>query len=167
MAGVLTLGQYLGGPDDIKCEQVFPSQQQSLLYNFNQDITGWTFRTDVQTLIVDTLTFNRNTGEPNFADSNVIGSFAKTTLTGNVAPAVVSPSMGTVQVFLPANMYTGPIVPDARQDVPVTVVAVTWTDASAVPQINSHRWALIQSWEPGVAIGDPKLATGYTAMTLG
>lgn len=167
MAGILNFQQYIGGPDQIKCEQVFPSNQRTLLYNFDRDITGWTFTVDHQTIVVDELTFNRNTGQPNFATSKVIGSFAKVELTGDNAPDVVDASLGTVKVYLPAAMYIGPIIPDARQNVPITVVAVTWTDNSSPAQVNTHRWALIQCWEPDVVVGDPITDAGYTALTLG
>jgi len=167
MAGILNFQQYIGGPDAIQVEQVFPSTQKTLVYNFGQDITGWTFSADYQTIVVDTVAFNRNTGQPNFSTSSVIGSFTRATITGSSAPTVISASAGTVKVILPANMYTGPVIPDARQNVPITVVGVTWSDASTPAQINTHRWALIQCWEPGVTIGDPVLATGYTAITLG
>lgn len=167
MAGILNFDQYIGGPDQIKVEQVFPSNQRTLVYNFNQDITGWTFAADHQTLVVDQVQFNRNTGQPNFSNSNVIGSFAKVDLTGDVAPAIVNATIGTVQVVLPAGMYTGPILPDARQNVPITVFSLTWSDTSIPAQINSHRWALIQCYEPDVTIGDPVLAVGYTPITLG
>ena len=66
MAGVLNFQQYIGGPDQVKVEQIFPSTQKTLLYNFGQDITGWTFAVDHQTIVVDTVTFNRNSGQPNF-----------------------------------------------------------------------------------------------------
>ncbi|CAB4128242.1 hypothetical protein UFOVP109_33 [uncultured Caudovirales phage] len=167
MAGILNFQQYIGGPDAIQVEQVFPSTQKTLVYNFGQDITGWTFSADQQTIVVDTVAFNRNTGQPNFSTSSVIGSFTRANITGSSAPTVISASAGTVKVILPANMYTGPVIPDARQNVPITVVGVTWSDASTPAQINTHRWALIQCWEPGVTIGDPVLATGYTAITLG
>lgn len=167
MAGVLNFQQYIGGPDQIKIEQIFPSNQKTFLYNFDQDITGWTFAVDYQTLVVDQVAFNRNTGQPNFTDSRVIGSFAKVEISGDNAPDVVDASAGTVKVYIPAGMYTGPIIPDARQNVPITVVGVTWTDASTPAQINTHRWAFIQSWEPDVTVGDPTLAVGYTAITLG
>jgi len=167
MAGVLNFQQYIGGPDQIKIEQIFPSNQKTFLYNFNQDITGWTFAVDYQTLVVDAVTFNRNTGQPNFTDSRVIGSFAKVEVTGDSAPDVVDASAGTVKVYIPAGMYTGPIIPDARQNVPITVVGITWTDDSTPAQINTHRWAFIQCWEPDVTVGDPTLAVGYTAITLG
>ena len=167
MAGVLNFQQYIGGPDQIKIEQIFPSNQKTFLYNFNQDITGWTFAVDYQTLVVDAVTFNRNTGQPNFTDSRVIGSFAKVEVTGGSAPSVVDAALGTVKVYIPAGMYTGPIIPDARQNVPITVVGITWTDDSTPAQINTHRWAFIQCWEPDVTVGDPTLAVGYTAITLG
>jgi hypothetical protein len=166
MAGVLNFQQYIGGPDQVKVEQVFPSNQKTLLYNFDRDITGWTFAVDYQTLVVDAITFNRNTGQPNFTDSRVIGYFSKVELSGDNAPDVVDASAGTVKVYFPAAMYSGPIVPDARQNVPITVVAVTWSDDSTPAQINTHRWALIQCWEPDVTPGDPTLAVGYTALTL-
>ena len=167
MAGVLNFQQYIGGPDQIKIEQIFPSNQKTFLYNFDQDITGWTFAVDYQTLVVDTVAFNRNTGQPNFTDSRVIGSFAKVEVTGDNAPDVVDASAGTLKVYIPAGMYAGPIIPDARQNVPITVVGVTWTDDSTPAQINTHRWAFIQCWEPDVTVGDPTLAVGYTAITLG
>jgi len=166
MAGVLDFHQFVGGADQIKCEQIFPSNQKTLLYDFNQDITGWTFSADHQTLIVDTVTFNRRTGEPNFSSSKVIGSFAKVDLTGANEPDVVSASDGTVKVYVPAGMYTGPIIPDARKNVPVTVFSLTWSDDSTPAQINSHRFAFVQNYEPDVSIGDPVSDAGYTALTL-
>jgi hypothetical protein len=163
MAGILNFDQYLGGADQIKIEQVFPKNQKTLIYNFGQDITGWTFELDQQTLVVDQMTFNRNTGQPNFATSSVIGFFPKTELTsGNVS--VTNASAGTVNVTFPQNMYTGPIIPDARLNVPITVVALTWTDAQTPVQVNTHRWALIQCWEPDVVPGDPTADAGYTAI---
>ena len=166
MAGILNFQQYIGGPDQVKVEQIFPSNQKTLLYDFDRDITDWTITADYQTIVVDTVAFNRSTGQPNFNNSTVIGSFAKVELTGGDAPAVQSASAGTVHVYFPANMYTGPIIPDARVNVPITVVSVTWSDNSTPAQINSHRWALIQCWEPDVTVGDPVSDAGYTALTL-
>lgn len=166
MAGILNFNQYIGGPDQIKIEQIFPSNQRTLIYNFNQDITDWVFSADYQTLVVDTVQFNRNTGQPNFSNSAVIGSFAKVDLDGAVAPTIVDALVGTVKVILPAGMYDGPIVPDARANVPITIFSLTWGDDSLPSQINSHRWALIQCYEPDVEVGDPTTAAGYTALTL-
>lgn len=166
MAGVLDFQQYIGGADQIKIEQVFPSNQRSLRYNFGVNITGWTFTADYQTIVVDTVGFNRYTGQPNFSNSKVIGSFAKVELTGADAPAVVSAAAGTVDLKMPAGMYTGPIIPDARANVPITVVAITWTTGDAYPTTYTHRWALIQCWEPDVVVGDPTSAAGYTALQV-
>lgn len=158
MAGVLTIG----GPDQIKIEQIFPSTQKSFLYNFNSNIAGWSFHADHQTLILDTVTFDRS-GNPSFDSSKVVGYFPKANISGDFAPTVTNVGSGLVKVSIPGQMYTGPIVPDARLDVPVTVVGVTWTDNSVPPQINTHRWAFIQNWEPGVEVGDPRDADGFTS----
>lgn len=167
MAGILNFQQYVGGPDSVKVEQIFPSNQRSLVYNYATDVTGWTFSVDHQTLVVDTVAFNRNTGAPNFSNSTVIGSFAKVDLTGDNAPTIIDAAAGTVKIVMPANMYTGPIIPDARQNVPITVVAVTWSDDQTPANISTHRWALVQAWEPDVVVGDPITDAGYTALTLG
>ena len=71
MAGILSFDQYIGGADQVKVRQIFPSDQKTYIYNFKQDITGWTFAADYQTIVVDQVTFNRNTGQPNFANSQV------------------------------------------------------------------------------------------------
>jgi hypothetical protein len=164
MAGVLNFDQYIGGADQIKIEQVFPKNQKTLIYNFNQNITGWTFEVDQQTLVIDQMTFNRNTGQPNFANSTVIGFFPKAELTGSAV--VDNATTGRVFVTFPQNMYTGPIIPDARLNVPITIVAITWTDAQTPAQIQTHRWALVQCWEPDVTPGDPTASTNplYTAI---
>lgn len=177
MPGILNFQQYVGGPDDVQVENVFPSNQKTLIYTFNDadgdpiDLTGWTFSADFQTIVVDKIAFNRNTNKPNFANSTVIGSFAKVEVSslsgGAYVPTIFNAAQGKVKVHLPAGMYTGPIVPDARANVPIVVFSLTWQDTSTVPQINSHRWALVQCWEPDVTIGDPTDAVGYTALTLG
>ena len=83
---------------------------------------------------------------------------------------LINAGTGLVNITAPGGMYSGPIYADARKNVPITVVGVTWTDAGVpLPQVNTHRWAFIQCWEPDVTIGDPTLSTSpaYTALTLG
>ena len=162
MPGVLTFSDYIGGPDEVIAAQSFPSDQKSYQYAFGTDITGWTFTADYQTIVVDTVSFNRYTGEPNFTNSNVIGSFPKVELTGNSAPQVINATTGTVSLRIPAEMYTGPILPDARANVPVTVVAFTWENDETFPTIQTHRWAFVQAWEPDVVIGNPTDDPAYT-----
>jgi len=165
MAGILDFQQYIGGADQIKIEQAFPSDQKQLNYNFGLNVTGWTFSSDYQTLVVDTVTFNRYTGQPNFSNSQVIGSFAAVELTGADAPAVLNAATGSVALKIPSGMYAGPIIPDARENVPIVIVGFTWTNSEAYPQTNTHRWAFIQAWEPDVVVGNPTAAAGYTALT--
>ena len=173
MAGILNFQQYIGGPDSIQVEQIFPSNQKTLVYTFKNDanvaidLTGWTFTADYQTIVVDEIAFNRSTNKPNFANSTVIGSFAKVEIASPFAPTVINAAAGTVKVNFPAGMYAGPIIPDARKNVPITVFSLTWSDNSTPAQINSHRWCLVNCYEPDVAIGDPITAVGYTALALG
>lgn len=167
MAGVLNFSQYIGGPDQIEIIQSFPSSSKILTYNFGQDITGWSFVLEHQTLIVDPVAFDRNSGEPNFAASTVVGNFPLFSYSGEDVNAVVRVSntaSGIVSVTHPAQMYNGPILPDARARVPMTVVSLTWTDATN--QTNSHRYCYVQCWEPGVSSGDPTGEADYSPITL-
>ena len=166
MAGVLTFAQFVGGADQLVLKQDFPSSQTSLIYNFNQDISGWTFEADYQVIVVDSLAYDRYTSEPNFANSTVIGSFAKQEITGATAPVVVDSATGTVKFTIPSGMYTGPIIPDARQNVPIAVLGFTCTTDDTPTQTQTHRWAVIQNYEPDVTIGDPTTDAGYTALSL-
>jgi hypothetical protein len=170
MAGVLNFSAYIGGPDNIQIKQIFPSTQQTYQYNFNTNITGWTFELDHQTLIVDPVTFDRNTGEPNFASSQVIGYFPKVDLTVSTANVnVVNATTGLVNITIPGGLYTGPLLPDARSKVPVTIFGVTWiqpaVSGQTPAQTNTHRWGLVQSFEPDVTIGSPTSGQGYVAIT--
>jgi len=166
MSGVLSFADYLGGPDNIQVEQIFPSTKRTYAYNFNTDITGWTFALDAQTLVVNPVTYDRN-GVPNFSTSLVIGSFALQNLAvDSTTINIVSAVAGTVNITIPGGLYSGPIIPDARKNVPITIVGVSWTTATTPTQVNSHRWAFIQCYEPDVTIGNPILDAGFTALTI-
>lgn len=167
-AGVLNFAQYLGGADNIQIEQIFPSTQRTLQYNFGTNITSWIFHVDYQTIVVDTVSFDRNTGQPNFANSNIIGYFPSGTISTATYINVTSAVSGLVSITIPGQLYTGPILPDARANVPITVVGVTWQDNSSPRQINTHRWAFLLAWEPGVTPGDPTDSTSplFTAIVV-
>lgn len=166
MSGVLTVGQFLGGPDEVQVESIFPSNQRTLIYNFGTDITGWTFETDYQTIVVDTIQFARS-GAPNFTNSTVIGTFPKVEVTGEFVPTVVNTAEGTVKVHFPAQMYSGPIIPDARKNVPIVIFSVTWSDNQTPKQTVSHRWAFVMCYEPDVVAGDPTLEPTFTPIVVG
>mgnify|MGYP003150526534 FL=1 len=166
MAGILTFAQFVGGADQLVLKQDFPSSSRSLIYDFDQDVTSWTFTADYQVLVVDTVAYNTYTGEPNFSSSKVIGYFPKYEVSGSDAPSVTDTTNGLVKYNLPANMYAGGLVPDARKNVPIAVVSNTWTTDDSPTQIASHRWAIIQNWEPDVAISDPTADASYTAFSV-
>ncbi len=161
---VLDFKQYIGGMDNVMVEEMVPSLQKTYRYDFGTDITNYSFELSGQTLVIDTLTYDRVTGSPNFTDSTVTGYFANVDYgAGNVN--VVNATLGTVDITIPAQRYTGNIIPDARTTVPVTVVSVKWTDSNTTPsQTSSHRWAILERYEPDVTPGNPTLEAGYTAI---
>ena len=167
MASLLDFSQYIGRQDNIQTEVTFPSSQKTVVYDFGQNITGWTFKLDYQTVVVDTISYDRNTGAPNFASSSIIGTFPSGVASTATYISVLSSSSGTVAVTLPGGLYTGPIIPDARSHTPITIFGFTWNNGGTPPQIDTHRWAMLQSYEPGVTPGDPVLDNAYTAITVG
>jgi hypothetical protein len=167
MAGVLNFSNYIGGADNLQIEQTFPSNQRKVTYNFGQNIAGWNFHLDHQTIVADVVAFDRTSGEPNFANSSIIGTFPKGVISTATYVTVIDAPNGIVAFTFPANMYTGPILPDARSHNPITIVGITWTDSGTPTQSETHRWAFIQSFEPGVTAGDPVLDNNYTPITVG
>ena len=106
------------------------------------NIVPYNFTMESQTIVVDSLSYDLNTGNPNFTNSNVVGVFANTTITTSGYVVPVSNADGTVNITIPADLYTGPIEPDARANVPINVVSITWTDTGSTPNVTeSHRHA--------------------------
>jgi len=161
---VLDFKSYVGGMDNVIVEEMVPSKQKTFRYDYGVDITNYSFELSAQTIVIDTIAYDRVTGDPNFTDSTVLGSFANVDFgAGNIN--VVSAANGTVDITIPAQRYTGNIIPDARTNVPVTVVSVKWTDSTITPtQTDSHRWAILERYEPDVTIGNPTLDAGFTAI---
>ena len=160
---VMNFQQYIGGSDGIQIETVFPSSQKSYVYTFPTAVTNWEFSMDYQTLVIDYIAYDIETGEPNFAKSGVAGYFPS----GQILPdfiEVIDGPAGVVKFTVPAGLYDGNINADARNMVPVTIVSVQWETDSAPPQKNLHRWAFIQTWEPGVPTGDPSTTTGFVGI---
>lgn len=168
MAGrLLSFSQYIGGANNVVVAENFPSTQKTYQYDFPANIATYSFAVNSQTIIVDSLAYNANDGQPNFTTSKVVGVYAKVTVAAaNVVP--VSNADGKVNITIPANLYTGPIEPDARTNVPINVVSVTWTDSSTTPNTTeSHRYALIQRYEPGVTVGNPRLSNVFLPIGTG
>jgi len=172
MAGgrLLTPKQFLKGADNVQVIEMFPRNQKTFEYNYGgDDVSGYNFTADYQTLVVDTVTYDRVSGDVNFADSSIVGYFANVT---TIDPATYidesSASTGLVRFTIPENRYTGPITPDARNNVVLTVVGFEWeTDDTPVTQKDMHRWAIIERWEPGVTPGDPTLQESFIRLGVG
>jgi len=165
---LLTIDQYLRGADQVQMIEMFPSTQKTFTYDYGANVSTYSFKLDYQTIVVDTLAYDRATGDPNFTDSNVIGYFANVTTAGNSFINTSQAGTGIVNITIPADRYTGNITPDARTNVAITVASVEWTTADSPPQVDLHRWAIVERWEPEVTPGDPTLETtaqgGFVAL---
>lgn len=162
---LLTFKNYLKGADNVQVIEMFPSTQRTYTYNYGTDVSAYTFEADYQTLVIDTMTYDRNTGDPNFTDSTVVGYFANAEIGGSNIVTTDAAS-GIIKLTIPAQRYTGNIIPDARTNVAITVVAFKWTDTSTTPNTtDSHRWAIIERYEPDVTPGSPRDEAGFTALT--
>ena len=163
---LLSFKQYIGGADNVQIIEKFPSEQKTFTYNYNVDISNYSFELDAQTIVVDTITYNVNTGEPSFSSSSVLGYFANV----DVDAANVSNrnnSAGTVNITMPANLNpSNVLMPDARTNVPITVFSVKWTNSGVTPSVTeAHRWAVIDRYKPGdKAIGNILADTSFVSL---
>ena len=163
MAGrLLSFKDYVGGADNVQVIEMTPSTQRTFRYDYGANVSSYTFEADMQTIVVDTLAYDTATGNPNFTTSTVTGSFANSEI-GAANIVTTQAASGLIDFTIPANRYTGNIIPDARTNVPITVVSFRWTDTSVTPNTTEgHRWAILERFEPDVVIGDPTLDSGYT-----
>ncbi len=164
---ILDFKSYIGGADNVIVEEMTPSTQKTFNYDYGQSVTSFTFAADMQTIVVDTLAYDRITGDPNFADSNVLGNFANSEIAdSNIV--TTDAAAGNIKFTIPANRYTGQMLPDARKNVPITVISFRWTDTSVTPNTTEqHRYAILERFEPDVVIGDPKLDSNFTPIGVG
>lgn len=176
---LLTFSQYLGGADNVKVIEMFPSTSKTFKYDFGTDITGWTWDSHYQTLLLDKVTYDRNTGEPNFTDTNILGYWPeKTDQFGN--PILGGPGdvqeddrvNGTVFYTIAPDRYTGQLFPNARENVVMTVASMSWimpnSGNSSGFDTESHRWGIIERYLPGDHVpGDPALDPGFVPYGVG
>jgi hypothetical protein len=163
---VVTFSQWLGGDDKTQLLKAVPSARKILQYNFGVDVTGWTFSTTYQTIVVDSIATDRLTGEPNFANSTMLGAFPETTIAGADEPSVEDALQGLVNLYIPADMYTGAIIPDKQKNIPIVVVGFSWTTATSPAEADNMRWGIIQNWQPLAPEGDPTTEVGYVPLTV-
>jgi hypothetical protein len=162
---VLDFRQNLGGADNVILLNLFPRSQKTFNYNFGVDITNYTFSADYHSIVIDQLAYERNTGNPNFANSRVIGyQDNETQIDANVYISVKDTLSGSVNFTIPHQRYTGALLPSARELVVITVVSFEWTTSETPPQKDGHRYAVIETWEPGVPPGDPTQETGFVSL---
>jgi len=165
---LLSFSQYLGGADNVKVEEFFPDDQKTYTYNFaNGDVSGYTFTADYQSILLSDVSYNNITGDPNFSDSNVSGYF---TNTANVDPSTyintTSAASGLISLTIPADRYTGNVMPNARANVVCTVLSFQWQTDDTPPQKQRHRYAILERFDPkvGRVPGDPANESNFVAL---
>jgi len=146
MAGILDYKRYLNTLQTINdIDNVFPNEQTNYTFSVNRSgAQGWTADIAWTTLLIDKVEWDRE-NKPVLTNSQIIGYFP--TMSGTASQA------GTGLINFPANMYTGPILPQADVYVPVTIVNVTWTKSGS--NTYTENIALIQNWKPGVNPNSP------------
>ena len=165
---LLDFKQYLGGAANVVNLEMFPSDQKKILYQYGQNVSAWTFTADYQSLVIDNVTYDRQTGDPNFTEATVKGYF---TNTANVSPSFINTTnaaSGEIKLTIPANRYTGNIIPSARQNVVCTVLSFEWEDAETPPTKDRHRFLILERYDPKVGgnVGNPVTEPDFVEITL-
>lgn len=151
---LLDFKQYIGGADNVITVELFNRSKKTYTYDFGFNLSGYTFSADYQSILLDTVTYDRATGLPNFADTNVLGYFDNYTAVPSGNFDTSDGATGTILFTIPDGRYDGLIFPNARNYVVATVVGFQWDDGS-VSQ-NTHRFLILERWEPGTDMGDPR-----------
>lgn len=167
---LLDFKTYLGGASSVQVIEMFPNDQKTFQYDFNTNVSGYQFSADYESILLDTVSYDRVSGNINLADTTVTGYF---TNQANVTSGYInntSASSGIVEFTIPPNRYAGNVLPNARQNVVCTVMSFQWeTDDTPNTQKQRHRWAIIERYDPqvGKTPGDPALETTYVPFGVG
>ena len=163
---LLDFKEYIGSANNVQVIELFPRSQKSFTYNFGSDVSGYTFSADYQSILLNTVTYDRVTGDPNFADSTVSGYFTNTANVSGSFIDTTSAASGLVTLTIPADRYTGNIFPSARANVVMTVLSFQWTTDDSPVQQDMHRWAIIERFDPqvGKVPGDPADEANFVAL---
>ena len=169
MAGrVLSFKQYVGGADNVQVIEMFPKSQKTFSYNFaDQDVSGYTFSLDYQSIMLDSVAYDNITGNVNFTSTSVTGYFDNyASANASTYINTASAASGIVSLTIPENRYSGNILPNARSNVVMTVASFEWETDDTPVQKELHRWAIIERWEPQVTPGDPAENTSPAFIAL-
>jgi hypothetical protein len=164
---LLDFKQYLGGAANVVNLEMFPSDQKQVTYDFGQNVTSYNFSADYQSLVIDNVTYDRTTGNPNFQEATIKGYF---TNTANVSASFINEtqaSSGIIKLTIPADRYTGNIIPSARQNVVCTVLSFEWETDSTPPEKDRHRFLILERYDPKVGgnVGNPLTESDFVAIT--
>ena len=168
MAGrLLSFKDYIGGADNVQVIEMFPGDQQTFTYDFDGNVGGYTFSADYQSILLSTVTYDRVTGDPNFADSIISGYFDNYNgISTNTYINSLDGVNGIVKFTIPADRYTGNLLPDARTNVVGTVVSFQWETNDSPVQKRRHRWLVLERFDPqqGKNPEDPALNSQFVAL---
>lgn len=154
----LDFKSYLGGANNVLFLEAFPRTQKTYTYNYGDDVSAYSFTADYQSLLLNSVTYNNITGEPNLTDTTVSGYFTNTAnITANTYINTTDAANGVIQFTIPENRYTGNILPSTRANVVCTVVSFQWETNDTPVQKDQHRFCILERYDPqvGKVPGDP------------
>jgi len=162
----LDFKSYLGGANNVLFLEAFPRTQKTYAYNFNANISAYTFTADYQSVLLNEVTYNNITGEPNLSTTTVSGYFTNTANISNAMINVTDATAGDVTLTIPENRYTGNILPSTRANVVCTIVSFQWATGETPPQQDQHRYCILERFDPqvGKVPGDPADETTFVAL---
>lgn len=164
---LLSFSQYLGGADNVQVIEMFPDDQQTFTYDFNVNVSSWTFTADYQSILLDEIAFDRQTSLPNFADTTVSGYFDNyANVDAGTYIDTTNAVNGIVDFTIPEQRYTGNVLPNARQNVVATVLAFEWQTDDTPPQKQRHRWCILERFDPQSTSspGDPSEQADFVSL---
>ena len=165
---LLSFRDYVGGADNVQVIEMFPTDQQTFQYDFDGDVSGYTFTADYQSILLSSVTYDRVTGDPNFTDTTIAGYFDNYSAinAGTYISKVSGGTTGIVNFTIPEQRYTGNVIPDARTDVVGTIVSFEWETDDSPVQKRRHRWLILERFDPqsGKAPGSPRDDANFIAL---
>ena len=133
----LDFKSYLGGASNVLFLEAFPRTQKTYAYNYDADVSGYTFSADYQSVLLSNVTYNNITGEPNLTSTEVSGYF---TNTANISGSLIDTDSAATGIV---NFTGGERV--SKYDFSVYLAKAFGFDSNIIQPVQASRVIILQT----------------------
>ena len=129
-------------------------------YQFgNQDVSGWTFTANTQTIILDRFQVRTDRdGNQTPAFGRIIGEIEDAMVVDPTNIDTTDAANGNIVLTVPPNRYTGNILPAYQGQVPITVLTLAVNDGN---KVENRTILVVEQYAATASVDEPSENQNY------